>query len=75
VALCLRYCSAFFTVYCVSNYAFSSSDCTQQIAGCLVGNELGSLGVPRPNVWGLHWHLFAGAEENWDNLVRVVGAT
>jgi len=40
-----------------------------------VGNELGRLGVPRPNVWVLHWHLLAEAEKNWENLVRVVGAT
>ena len=68
-----RYASTIFS--CVSNYASSSSDCTQPIAGCLVGDELGSLGVPRPNVQVLHWHFFAGAEENWDNLVKVAGAT
>ena len=40
-----------------------------------MGNELGSLGVPPPYVQVLHWHLLAGAEENRDGLVRVVGAT
>ena len=74
MALCLHYRNAFFTFSCVSNYASGSSDCVQPIAGCLVGNELRSLDVPRPDVQVLHWHLLAGAEENWDNLVRVVGA-